>query len=759
MRIIFSEIIKIFSKKLFLVCFVSFLLANGFVLYYTQQNNYNTGYLIENKTEYENLIEKLENVSKNQADNYLTKKLKKLQNQLYKVEDKDSVFSEILLLQNLKNQMKYINGYDSFIGEMQSRADEQKSFSIFAKKGSFSYNNIESTPKDFEHLKDIELKIGNNSAVESSTTFMLTDLLAFALVFLICILLFTLERDKGLYALVRSTKNGRLNVIATKLTVLFGLTVLIGCVYYASNFVISGALYGFGNLNRNIQSLSSFENCSLKLTIWQYLLLWLGGKLLTMLALSALLAVTFVLMRNTGVIFIISAMGFVGEYVLYATIDSAAIFNHLKYINFFYLMTGNNIFGNYLNLNLFSQPVNIHKVFVVSAFVLIVTSCFICCVAFIKQNQTSKNSRVLSAISKLINRFNPVRGRVSILSGECYKHYRTSLVALVLFVLVLFGYNNLVKDIDIVYQSVEDSAYSEYMQTLSGEINDEKEKYIKDQKKYFAGLHEQLDSIALDDSLSSDEKNAKSGYIRNILEVKGKAFENVIEQRDYIKAVGKEYGIKPVYINNLFYRRLLENPQREWECFVLLLGVVIFSTSNLFACEHKSGMTNLIRCTKNGKFRLVLSKCVVILITLSSAFLLIYLPFFINFSNTFGTDSLNSPIIFMQDFSGINSKMTIMQNIIITGLIHCFVSIVLAMLGIMLSQLLKNNILTMIVASVIGLFPCIMCVNLDSVRFFVAFQNGMWQWLMPIIIASASIICAVCFAITAISFSKVRLRK
>ncbi|MGN1130384.1 MAG: hypothetical protein ACI4Q8_03450, partial [Ruminococcus sp.] len=83
MRIIFSEIIKLFSKKLFLVCLVLFFVANGFVLYYTQQNNYNTSYLIENKAEYESMIARLENASKNQADNYLTEKLKKLQNQLH----------------------------------------------------------------------------------------------------------------------------------------------------------------------------------------------------------------------------------------------------------------------------------------------------------------------------------------------------------------------------------------------------------------------------------------------------------------------------------------------------------------------------------------------------------------------------------------------------------------------------------------------------------------------------------------------------
>lgn len=759
MKILLNELYKIFLKKLFLICFVLFFVANGFVLYYTQHNNYNTSYLIEKKAEYESMIETLENKDEKQADDCLTKELKKLQNQLRTAEDKDSIFSGIMLLQNLKNQLVYIDSYDSFIGEMQSRADEQKSFSIFAKKGSFSYNNLERTPKDFEHLKGIELKIGNNTAVEISTTFALTDLFVFALVFLMCIFLFTVERDKGLYGLIRSTEKGRLNVIAAKLGVLFGLTILIGCTYYVFDFLISGIIYGFGDLNRNIQSISAFKNCALNLTIRQYLILWLGGKLLTLLALAALLSVIFVLIRNTGVIFIISAVGLVGEYVLSVAINSAANFNHLKYINFFYLLNGNNIFGNYLNLDFFSQPVNLHWVFVITTAVLLLISSFICGTAFVKQNQSVRNSRVLSALSKLITQFSRIRGSVSVLSGECYKHYRTSLVAIVLLALVIIGFNNLNKDIDIVYQSAEESAYSEYMNTLSGELDSEKEKFIKNEQEYFDGLYEQLDSIVIDNSLSADERTAKSEHIRNILETKGVAFEKILDQRDYIKSVGEEYGIKPVYINNLFYKRLLENSQREWEYFALLLVVVIFSVSNLFACEHKKGMANLIRCTRKGKLSLVTVKSLVAIITLSVSFMLIYLPFFINFSNTFGTDSLNASVIFMQDFNGINSTMTIMQDVILTGVIHYLDALALAMLGMMLSQLLQNNILTMIVASVIGLFPCILCMNVDSARLFTAFQNGAWQWLVPIIVALAVIISAVCFTVTAVNFSIVRLRK
>lgn len=758
MKIFTNELYKLFSKKLFIICLVVFFAANVFVLYYTQQNDCNTSYLIENKAEYDSIISKLQKMNTKQADNFLTENLKKVQRQLGTAEDKESVFSEIMLLQNLKNQLVYVDGYDSFIGEMQKRADEQMSFSIFAEEGSFSYNNLAQTPRDFEHLKGIEIKIGNNTAVNTSTTFALTDLLVFALVFLMCIFLFTVERDKGLYGLIRSTVRGRLNVIVVKLTVLFGLTVLICCVYYASDFLTSGMIYGFGDLSRNIQSISIFENCSLKLTIWQYLLMWLGGKLLAMLALAALLAVIFVLIQNTGVIFIISAVGFVCEYVLTLSIDSAATFNHLKYINFFYLLNGNNIFGNYLNLNVCSQPVNIHKIFVITTALLILMSSFICGIAFVKQNQGSKNSRILLAVSKLLSRVSRIRGSVNVLSGECYKHYRTSLVAIVLFALAFMGYNNLNSDIDIVYQDAEDRVYSEYLNTLSGELNSEKEKFIKDEKKYFNGLYEQLDSIALDSSLSADEKRAKSDRINNILEIKSEAFEKILEQRDYIKSVGKKYGIKPVYINNLFYKRLLENSQREWEYFALLLAVAAFSVSNLFACEHKKGMANLIRCTKKGKLRLVVSKCAVAFITMSVSFILIYLPFFVNFAKTFGTESFNSPIIFMQNFSGVNSTMTILQNVILTGVTHYLVALTLAMIGIMLSQLLRNNILTMIVTSVIGLFPCIMCMNIDTARLFTAFQNGAWQWMVPLIMTAAVIICTVCFTVTTASFGKVGLK-
>jgi hypothetical protein len=795
MRIITGELRKLFHSRLFVICLVVFFIANVFVLYYTQSNNYETQIFAENKTEYEGLISQVKSLNKEDAkalleeqifvckismelsslntssDEY-SKENSRLLLEQYKNENpkayeqaeklnysKDKAFGLYMLAQTIENDLEYIDGYDSFIDEMQNRADELLSFSIFSQEGSFSYNNIQKTPQDFQSLKDVKLEVGNNIAVETATTFNLTDLMVFALVFLMCIYLFTVERDKNLYSLVRSTKKGRLSVIESKLGVLISLTVIITLVYYTANILTCGFYSGFGDMNRNIQSIDAFQNCSYNVTVLQYLILWIISKALTMCAIACVLSLIFVLIKNTATIFIVTAVGLSAEYVLFTTIDSSALLNHFKYINFFYMLSGNNVFGNYLNINFFTLPVNFALVFIVSVVLLIAVPCVISSLSFVYKTQGSKNSAIAPMLEKVRNKFSKVRGSVHIFSGECFKHYKGSLVALVFLLLIFFGYRNLTADINIVYQNSSDSAYSEYMNVLQGDVTKDKESYIANEQKYFDGLYSKIEKIQADKSLTEDEKQTQLSAVNYILESKGEAFELVKEQTEYIKSVGEEYSITPQYVNSLYYKRLLENAPREWEYFTLLIAVMIFSASNIFACEYKRGVVNLIRCTKGGKAKLVIAKSMVLTLTFGISYILIYLPYLINFITTFGADSFNTPLIFMQDFSGVESTLTIWQAVALIGVVHIAVAFAIAMLTMMFSNLLKNNIITMIVMSVVGLFPCFICINNTSARFFTALQNGSWHYLLPIIIALSIIIIFISITVTLINYSKLKLRK
>lgn len=173
-----------------------------------------------------------------------------------------------------------------------------------------------------------------------------------------------------------------------------------------------------------------------------------------------------------------------------------------------------------------------------------------------------------------------------------------AIIAIILLVFVAYG--NATDDISVVYSSAQESAYSAYIDKLEGELTQEKEDYLRRQQDYFDGLNEELNTISTDMSLSAEEKEIRITAIDSILKTKGAAFEEISNQASYIKEVGERYHITPIFINYIVYKRLAQNPSREWQYFTLLMAVIIFISSDIFAYEHKKHMIDLIRCTKRA---------------------------------------------------------------------------------------------------------------------------------------------------------------
>lgn len=259
-------------------------------------------------------------------------------------------------------------------------------------------------------------------------------------------------------------------------------------------------------------------------------------------------------------------------------------------------------------------------------------------------------------------------------------------------------------------------------------------------------------------SLSAEEKEIRITAIDSILKTKGAAFEEISNQASYIKEVGERYHITPIFINYIVYKRLAQNPSREWQYFTLLMAVIIFISSDIFAYEHKKHMIDLIRCTKKGKLRLVLSKVMTLSLTTLISYTLIYLPYYINFIKTVGTESLNTPVVFMQDFANIGSTISVNSMIFITAAVHIAEAVSVMTAVAMLSQVLKNNILSMIVGAVIVLFPCLLCMNLTDIRLYTSFQKGSWMWLVPSLIVLCVFLLMICLTIIAFNFSNIEFK-
>lgn len=434
MRQLCGEYSKLFLNRIFVVCLCVALLANSMFLLMTQSEDTEKSVISSSVEVYETLIdecEKSENkeafVKSKQLEIQIALRLLRLAEnggdvatdasaskyreehpeEFAKASELNLTADELnnmsLMVSDISSQLSYIESYDEFITNMKTRAEEQTGFAIFAKPNSFSYKNIQKTPVDFERVADVTPTLGNNKALEVSTTFELTDYLLLVLILLVCIAVFTVEREKGLYSLVRSTKNGRLPTIFAKLFVCVSVTAVVSILFYTCNILVSGAVFGFGDMNKSVQSSSMFMNCTFDVTIRDYLIMWVSGKTLLLCAFTLGLSLLFTAVKSPALSYIILGAFGIFEFSAYMFIDGTSTVGALKYINIFYLLSGNNIFGVYQNVNVFSEPVGITVVFIILVVLLSFVGVVGSSIAFSKSNMENGKIAIFQKLTSKIN--------------------------------------------------------------------------------------------------------------------------------------------------------------------------------------------------------------------------------------------------------------------------------------------------------------------------------------------------------------------
>lgn len=652
----------------------------------------------------------------------------------------------------IANKFEYIGQYEDFVENMQARADSQLKFSIFSKPGTFAYNNIVKTPSDFEHLKDTEITPGFDLGFNFATTFELTDYLTLFLVVLVCITLYSVEREKGLTILVKSTLFGRVENLFAKLFVTVVTVAGFTVIYYVSTLVVSEVAFGLGDLSRSIQSVPEFMNCNLKVSVFEYLCLWVAQKVLTLCGVSMIFALLFTLVKSANITYIVLAVLLGAEFVCFNFIDPLAPLNHFKYINIFYFLSGNGLFGSYLNLNFFTKPVNVLWTYL--GFIIL---CFGVCtvasaLAFSKQNQFGVKNPLGKFIDNIRKKIHIFSHNTTVFGGECFKHYISSKAILVLLVLLAFAYGNFTDDISITYSSGADVAYAAYMNKLQGEVTEEKIGFLENEQAYFDSLYLEIENINNDTTLTEDEKNMKTMSIENILDTRGKGFEAVMLQYGTITWVGEELDITPHFINKNIGTRLMASSNREWNNFTLLMVLSVFTLSGIFAYEHKREMSKLISATQKGKGRLFFAKLSVASITYTIIYILIYLPYMVNFIETFGTYIFGEPLVFLEGFEDLGNSMSILSALVLESIAHIFVGVAALTFVLLMSEKLKSNVAAMTVSTAVTLIPCLLIYFNSGLRLFALYQNGK-TWMLILIIILSSIISILLLAYNFITFT------
>lgn len=749
MKIFYYEVLKILQKKSFYIIVLMLFITNLF-LYYSNEIKYEN-ILINNKEYYYDLENQFKDKNSSRALEELRLREEKLmnygllssyenhENSMYLIEDMekkntniindfsqseysndpDKLMIDTYLISLLRNQAEYISTYDDYINSIDEKAKELTSISIFYDEDSFSHKNIQKTPKDFQHLKGIDLSMGIGDGITTSTNFVITDIFIISIVFILCIYLFLIEREKMLIPLIKSNKKGRLNVIVAKIITLVIFTTVLSLIFYGSILLLGKSIYGFGDTSRYIQSISNFRECTILMTVKEYLILFLTCKVISILVLGFILTFIFLILRNSMEIYLASALILILSVLGYVMISVTSYMNIFKYVNIFYFLNAYELLGRYVNVNILGKPVDVKLLYIVVSLIILIALFVINSFLFVKFTGNNKTSLVESFITNFKMKVFKYKGTSNLFLQEGYKIFIFNKVALIIIIVTLFLGNRVIS-IEKFFTS-DEATYKNYIAILNGELTEEKENYINEEKERFENLaleYDKLDAMYENKEISAEEHYSRGNKL-SLISKKEKIFNEILNQYEYVLELKEEKNIDAHFVDMTAYNNLFNSNKDYLVMGILIMIILIISLSNVLAMDLKNGAIKIIGSSKHGRTKGVIYKYLISFIVIIVVVAIFNISNYAIVYKLYGINNLNAPIQSIQLFNSFPFKISIFSFIALKDFLMLLGLMIMGICILMISTVLRNYTLAIIVSSIIFIIPLIIgIVGIDILNYF-----------------------------------------
>ena len=478
----------------------------------------------------------------------------------------------------LAEQIEYWKGYPAYLVKIRDQAEQQTKTTIFGDPKSFAYRNLVKTAAQFEslRLKGVTAEYGNNQAVEAFLQYRLADYL-YVVIMIIMVMAFLEERRKGLWSTIRSCPGGRLKLGLVRLGILAATAAIYTLLLYGANLVVGFALEGgWSDLARPLQSIESFKTCSLNVTIGQWILIYLGLKVVTGVLIGT--SLWLILGRISNIQFSIAVLGVVlaAEYLLFALLPVQSVFNPVKYINLFSYIHLSELYTQYLNINLFGYPVGIRPLMLGHLPVLLLA--FGGGVLLMQQRRYPEGNRDwLGKIAGLWRRVMDVPRRwLSIGGMEGYKILVLELTAVML--LLTWWVAGRLSYVHPTSNSLDSQWYRAYLKDAEGPADAQMDDYL---------------AFARSQVPAEGEMSAQLGSALDQLEYRVAQLRERAGARDYDPWLINESTYESIYGSQA------EQEQRQTAAVALIM--TLLCCAGIMAYETQSGVVPLVRSLKRGR--------------------------------------------------------------------------------------------------------------------------------------------------------------
>ena len=200
------------------------------------------------------------------------------------------------LLSTVRDEVETTKNYPEYLRGLCAETEAKLRLGLFS-ADPFAERTLEKGLAAYSALLGVRLEPSFPDGVEVLLDWRLTDLLLLLFAAVSGLVLLTGERSAGLMVLLRPTRRGHGALYWRKAAAMLA-TVLAGVVLlYGANLAVSSAVLGLGDPARPIQTIPSMQSCPVPLTVFGWLLCFLGEKLLWGWAVGALF---FLLCTTTG---------------------------------------------------------------------------------------------------------------------------------------------------------------------------------------------------------------------------------------------------------------------------------------------------------------------------------------------------------------------------------------------------------------------------------------------------------------------------
>lgn len=513
----------------------------------------------------------------------------------------DSLEQEKILINEIYTEWKKVSGYNDYLNSIQENKEVLSSISIFGgqKQDTYSARNLQKSAADYAHLTDKNIQFTPSKSIARAMDNVWIDILLFLLVMTFVGSLITEEKEKKLFLITRSTKYGILHSIGAKLMALLIHCLFITIVFYIVSLVFSYYSTGAFNLSANLQSVSIYMESCLNISIAQYIVLSIITKAVALFGIGTIL-IAFSIVSNIIVVpFLIGSVIAGVSTALYIWIPAGSLWSILKYLNPVGIIKTQNLYGQYLNFNLFHYPVSRQTL----SFIVLIMLCAVGIASDLVLFWRMQDSEIKKLQLPFLLSFKP---HVYVVWHEAYKILITNHALIIFFVFVLlFG----VKSFEQTYKpSGREQYYQDIMRKLEGELTEEKEKLVLSEQKRYQDAFQKLDEI--DEMVNAQQlsKNVADNlkYQANMTISFYPAFQRVETQYKHIK----EHGGAFVYDTGYLYLFGVWEDIFAIHFLILSIGIIL-TISGAISMEYQADSLYLISATKEGKRKIFVHKFII----------------------------------------------------------------------------------------------------------------------------------------------------